>query len=162
SLERRIARGLGLEVGDPLVVNVLGRNIEARVANLRDVQWETLGINFVLVFSPGTFAGAPHTDIATLTFPGGGTLAEETALLKATADAFPAVTTVRVKDAIEAVGGIIRNLVVAVRGASTVALLAAILVLGGALAAGHRTRVYDAVVLKTLGATRARLIGAYA
>ena len=69
-------------------------------------------------------------------------------------DAFPAVTTVRVKDAIEAVGDIVRNLVLAVRGASMVALVAAMLVLGGALAAGHSYRVYDAVVLKTLGATR--------
>ncbi len=67
---------------------------------------------------------------------------------------FPAVTTVRVKDALEAIGGIVRNLVLAVRGASVVTLIAAVLVLGGALAAGHRHRVYDAVVLKTLGATR--------
>jgi putative ABC transport system permease protein len=72
------------------------------------------------------------------------------------------VTTVRVKDALDAVGGLIRNLVLAVRGASMVALGAAVLVLAGALAAGHRHRVYDAVVLKTLGATRGRLIGAFA
>ena len=145
------------------MVNVLGRNIEARIANLRAVDWENLGINFVLVFSPSAFAGAPHTDIATLTYPGGGTVAQETALLKAVSDAFPAVTTVRVKDAIEAVGDIVRNLV-----------------LGGARrqrwwrwsprcwcsAARSRPatsyRVYDAVVLKTLGATRGKLIGAYA
>jgi putative ABC transport system permease protein len=77
------------------------------------------------------------------------------------ADAFPNVTTVRVKDALDAVGGIVTNLVLAIRGASIVALVAAVLVLGGALAAGHRHRVYDAVVLKTLGATRRRLIAAY-
>jgi putative ABC transport system permease protein len=162
SFEKKIADGLNLKVGDPVVVNVLGRNIEARIANLRSVEWENLGINFVLVFSPSAFAGAPHTDIATLTYPGGGTVAEETKLLKAVSDAFPAVTTVRVKDAIEAVAGIVRNLVLAVRGASMVALVAAMLVLGGALAAGHSYRVYDAVVLKTLGATRGKLIGAYA
>ncbi len=75
SFEKKIADGLGLKVGDPVVVNVLGRNIEARIANLRAVHWENLGINFVLVFSPSAFAGAPHTDIATLTYPGGGTLA---------------------------------------------------------------------------------------
>jgi putative ABC transport system permease protein len=161
SLEKKIADGFGLKVGDPIVVNVLGRNIAARVANLRSVNWESLGINFVLVFSPGSFAGAPHADIATLTYPGGGTAAQETALLKAVSESFPSVTTVRVKDAIEAVAGIVRNLVLAVRGASMVALFAATMVLGGALAAGHRFRVYDAVVLKTLGATRGRLIGAY-
>ena len=68
SFEKKIADGLKLKVGDPIVVNVLGRNIEARVANLRSVHWESLGINFVLVFSPGTFAAAPHTHIATLTY----------------------------------------------------------------------------------------------
>jgi putative ABC transport system permease protein len=161
SFEKKVADGLGLRLGDAITVNVLGRELTARIANLRSVDWQSLGINFVLVFSPGTFAGAPHTDIATLTYPDGGSNAEETALLKATADAFPAVTTVRVKDALEAVGGIVANLVLAVRGASTVALLGAVLVLGGALAAGHRHRVYDAVILKTLGATRARLIAAY-
>jgi putative ABC transport system permease protein len=162
SFENKIAAGLGLKVGDAVVVNVLGRNIEARIANLRAVQWENLGINFVLVFSPNAFAGAPYTDIATLTYPGGGTLAQETALLKAVSTAFPAVTAVRVKDAIEAVGALVGNLVLGVRGASLVALIAAMLVLGGALAAGHSYRVYDAVVLKTLGATRGKLIGAYA
>jgi putative ABC transport system permease protein len=162
SFEKKIAEGLGLKVGDPVVVNVLGRNIEARIANLRAVNWENLGINFVLVFSPSTFAGAPYTDIATLTWPGGGTVAQETGLLTAVSEAFPAVTVVRVKDAIEAVGDIVRNLVLAVRGASMVALLAASMVLGGALAAGHRDKIYDAVVLKTLGAVRRQLIAAYA
>ncbi len=66
------------------------------------------------------------------------------------------------KEALEAIGAIVANLVLAIDGASAVTLLAAVLVLGGALAAGHRHRVYDAVILKTLGATRARLIGAYA
>ena len=95
SLESRTAHDLDLKIGDTITVNVLGRNITARIANLRAVDWENLGINFVLVFSPGAFGGAPHTDIATLTFADGGTTAEETALIKALADAFPTVTAVR-------------------------------------------------------------------
>ena len=90
SFEKKIAEGLGLKIGDDITVNVLGRNITARIANLRTVDWQSLGINFVLVFSPGAFAGAPVTDIATLTFPGGGTAAEETALMKAVTERFPA------------------------------------------------------------------------
>jgi putative ABC transport system permease protein len=161
SVENRIAQGLGLKLGDRLVVNVLGRNLAASVANLRAVDWETLGINFVLVFSPGTFAGAPHSDIATLTYPQGMTGPEEGALIKAAAASFPAVTTIRVKDVLEAIGNLVRNLMLAVRGASAITLVSAVLVLAGALATGHRHRVYDAVVLKVLGASRARLLAIY-
>jgi putative ABC transport system permease protein len=162
SLESRTAADLGLKLGDTIAVNVLGRNVTARIANLRAVDWQSLGINFVLVFSPGTFAGTPHTDIATLTFANGGTTAEETAVIKALADAFPAVSALRVKDALDAVDRLVGNLVLALRGASLVTLISAALVLGGALAAGQRFRIYDAVVLKTLGATRSRLLAAYA
>jgi putative ABC transport system permease protein len=161
SMEKRIADGLGLKIGDEIVVNVLGRNVAARIANLRALDWQSLGINFVLVYSPATFRGAPHSDLATLTYRHGSTTTQEVALLKAVAATFPGVTTLRVKDALDAVGSLVSRLVLAIRGASLITIVAAILVLGGALAAGHRHRVYDAVVLKTLGATRARLVAAY-
>jgi putative ABC transport system permease protein len=161
SIEKKIADGLGLKLGDPIVVNVLGRDITATIGNMRTVDWQSLGINFVLVFSPNAFKGAPHTHIATLTEthpnPAG-----DAQIVKSVADAFPMVTSVRVREALETIGTVVTNLVLAIRGASAVTLISAILVLGGALAAGHRHRVYDAVILKTLGATRARLLGAYA
>ena len=160
SLEKKIADGLKLKIGDEIVVNVLGRDIAATISNLRTVDWQSLGINFVLVFSPNAFKGAPHTHIATLTEthpdPAG-----DAKIIKSVADAFPMVTSVRVREALETIGTVVTNLVLAIRGASAVTLISAILVLGGALAAGHRHRVYDAVILKTLGATRARLLGAY-
>jgi putative ABC transport system permease protein len=162
SFEKRIADGLGLKLGDPVVVNVLGRNLTATIANLRALDWQSLGINFVMVFSPNTLRGAPHTHIATLTYPGGSTTEQEVALLKALANAFPTVTAVRVREAVDAFGNILTNLVRAIRGASGLTLVVAVLVLGGALAAGHRHRVYDAVILKTVGATRGRLLAAYA
>ncbi|MGI8525017.1 MAG: ABC transporter permease, partial [Pseudolabrys sp.] len=161
SFEKRIAEGLDLKLGDPVTVNVLGRNITATISNLRTLDWESLGINFVMVFPPSVFAGAPHSHLASLTYPGGSTLEEETRVLRAVAEKYPMVTTVRVKDALEAIGTLVGNLVLGIRAASALTLLAAGLVLGGALAAGHRHRVYDAVILKTLGATRRRLIGAY-
>ena len=161
SFEKKIADGLGLRLGDSVTVNVLGRNITTRIANMRTVDWESLGINFVMVFSPHAFDGAPHTHLATLSYPDGGTPAQEGAIVRAVAEAFPMVTAVRVKDALEAVGAIVANLILAIRGASALTLLVAALVLGGALAAGHRHRVYDAVILKTLGATRLRLLAGY-
>jgi len=162
SFDQRMGQGFGLKIGDEVTVNVLGRNITARIANFRQIQWDNLGINFIVAFSPNTFRGAPHAHLATLTYAGQTTAAEEIALLQAVAAAFPAVTTVRVKDALEAVGQLATQIATGIRGASIVTLVAAILVLAGALAAGHRARVYDAVILKTLGARRAMLIGTYA
>jgi putative ABC transport system permease protein len=161
SIEKKIADGLGLKIGDEIVVNVLGRDIPAMIGNMRTVDWQSLGINFVLVFSPNAFRGAPHTHIATLTETHPDS-AGDARIIKSVADAFPMVTSVRVREALETIGTVVTNLVLAIRGASAVTLISAILVLGGALAAGHRHRVYDAVILKTLGATRARLLGAYA
>jgi putative ABC transport system permease protein len=158
SVEAGIADGLGLKIGDSITVNVLGRNITAAIANLRTVNWRSLGINFVFVFSPNTFAGAPHTWLATATFPKGGDRTKEVALMKAVSRTYPTVTSIRVKDALDAINDVVARLAWAVRGASGVALAASILVLAGALAAGRRTRIYDTVVLKTLGATRARLL----
>jgi len=161
SIEKKIADGLGLKIGDEIVVNVLGRDIPATIGNMRTVDWQGLGINFVLVFSPNAFKGAPHSHVATLTEPHPDP-AGDAHIIKSVADAFPMVTSVRVREALETIGTVVTNLVLAIRGASAVTLISAILVLGGALAAGHRHRVYDAVILKTLGATRARLLGAYA
>ncbi|MER8746486.1 ABC transporter permease [Mesorhizobium sp. M1004] len=153
-------KALGLKLGDTVTVNVLGRNVAARIANFREVQWETMGINFVMVFSPNTFAGAPHGWLATLTEKD-ATAAEDARLLNAVTRAFPAVTTVRVKDALDVVNRLVGQLGTAIRAAAGVALIASVLVLAGALAAGNRARIHDAVVLKTLGATRRTLIAAF-
>ncbi len=154
SVSAEEAGELGLKIGDQLIINVLGRNIEAKIASLRQVQWETLGINFVFVFSPNTFAGAPHAHLATLGTGKNNADGFDGKLLKTLAKTFPAVTAVRIRDALETVNGLISQLSTAIRVAASVALLSSVLVLAGALAAGNRERVHDAVVLKTLGATR--------
>lgn len=160
SMEEGAARGLGLDVGDRLTVNVFGRDVTARIASLRKVDWRKFGINFVMVFSPNTFAGAPYGDLATITFPTSDDR-RELSLLRDVARAYPGVTSIRVKDALDAVSGVLAQLATAIRGAAAVALLASMLVLAGALAAGQEARLYDAVVLKTLGATRLRLLAAF-
>lgn len=162
SFDAQNAAGIGLKIGDRLTVNVLGRNITARVANLRTVDWRSFGINFVMVFSPNTFAGAPHTNLATIAASPDGQGATDAVLMRRLALDFPAVTAVRVKDALEAVNTIVSQLAMAIRGASGLAIAASLLVLGGALAAGQRARLYDAMILKTLGATRRFILSSYA
>ncbi len=162
SFEDEAARELGLSIGDKITVNVLGREITAQIANTRKVEWRSLAINFVMVFSPNTFAGAPHAYLMTLGWDKDVSQTTELDLLREVSGAFPTVTAIRVKDAISQVNDLVAQLAWAIRGASSITLIASILVLAGALAAGHRSRIYDAVILKTIGATRSRLILAYA
>lgn len=152
---------LNLAIGDKITVNVLGRNITATIASLREVEWETMGINFVFVFSPNTFAGAPHAYLSTLTSNMPSDSGFDGKLLKELARAFPAVTAVRIRDALDTVNTLIGQLATAIRAAASVALLSSLLVLAGALAAGNRERVHDSVVLKTLGAKRTTLMGTF-
>lgn len=160
SFARDVAEGLDLKIGDRIAVNVLGRRIEARIANFREVRWQRLGINFVMVFSPNAFAGAPHTFLATLALGGKASVEQEGAIAKSVGNVFPAISSVRVREALEAIDKIVSQLAYAIRASSAVALLASLLVLAGALAATARARQQEAVILKTLGATRSTLIRA--
>jgi putative ABC transport system permease protein len=162
SFERELANGLGLKVGDSVTVNVLGRNVTARVANLRDVKWESLALNFVMVFSPNTLQGAPHNVLATVTLPKDAPLAAEAAVAREIGKAFPATSAIRVKDAINQFNAVFGRIMTAVRAAGSITLAAGALVLAGALATAQRRRIKQAVILKALGATRRRILTAHA
>jgi putative ABC transport system permease protein len=157
SFDADLARGMGLAVGDTLTVNLLGRDVTARIANLRSIDWTSLGINFAIIFAPGTLEGAPQTHIATART----TPEAEDAVERAVTDRFPNVSAIRVKDALDAIARILEQIGVAVRITAAITLVAGTLVLAGAVAAGHRRRVYDAVVLKVLGATRGDIGGVF-
>ena len=157
SMEKEVADGLGLKVGDTVVVNVLGRDITAKIANLRKVNWRSFAINFVLVYSPNTFRGAPYSELVSAALPEGDGPEQEIALLRSAARDFPEVASVRVRDALETVEALVAKLALAIRAATGVALLTSVLVLAGALAANRRARLADATILKILGATRNRL-----
>ncbi|WP_240046532.1 ABC transporter permease [Paracraurococcus ruber] len=157
SFDAAIARGWGVGIGDVITVNVLGRDIDLRIANLRAVDWRGLGMNFTLIASPGLLEAAPHTHIATVR----GDAAQDAAVLRALTDAFPNSSGIRVRDALEAVAGILGRVGTALTATGSLTLLAGALVLAGAVAAGQRQRVRDAVILKTVGATRAQIRAAW-
>jgi len=157
SLDEAIARGTGLKIGDSMTLNVLGRSFEGRISSLRKLDFTTGGQNFVLVLSPGLIDKAPHAFLATVRVSD----AQENALYMAVTNRFPNISTVRVKDAIQQVQSLLASLATGVSAASLVTILAGLLVLAGAIAAGSRARLYDATILKVLGATRARIALVY-
>jgi putative ABC transport system permease protein len=157
SMTDDIAQSIGLKLGDKITVNVLGRDVEATLASTRKVDWKSLGINFVLVFNRAALEAAPHSELVTAEMKGG----DEGQVLNTMAAEFPSVTSVRVKDALQTVGDLLTKMLGAVRGANVISLLTGVLVLAGALAAGLSSRSYEAVVLKTYGATRGQLLQAF-
>lgn len=150
SLEADIAEAFGLKIGDNITVNILGRDVTGRIANLRRLDWATLTINFVMVFSPGILEAAPQTHIATVRVDP----AHEVDLQRKVTDRFANVSAIRVKDALATVERLVGTMTTAITAIALVALIAGIAVLAGAVIADRRRRIYDAVVLKVLGATR--------
>lgn len=157
SIDMNWAKGMGLKIGDTMTVNVAGRDLDLTVANFRRIDYSNARMNFSLIVSPGVVEAAPHMHLATAHAPVG----QELAIERAVGRQFPNVSVVNVRQAIETANGLLAQLADAVRAASMITLVTGLLVLAGAIAAGQRQRLYDAVVLKTLGATRGRVLSVY-
>ena len=156
SFDAQIAAGMGLRLGDTITLNVLGRELTARIANLRAIDWTTLGINFTLILAPGALEGAPQTWIATAQVD----RAHEDALERLLVERLPNVSAIRIRDALGAVETMLDGIARAARLTAGVTLLAGALTLAGAIAATQRRRIYDAVILKVLGARRREILRA--
>jgi len=157
SLDSDVGEDLSLKLGDTLTVQVLGREVTGRIANFRDIRWQSGAMNFAVVFSPNALRGAPAMFLATVNSDIGTEENIETTVL----NAMPNVTVVQVRQAIDTLKSVLETLSIAVRLTAGVALVAGALVLAGAIAAGHSRRIYESVVLKVLGATRADVLKAF-
>ena len=149
------AEEMGLDLGDTITINVLGRDITGTITSFQEVDFSTAGIGFILTMNPSALAGAPHTFISTV-------YAEpeaEAQILRDLAQAYPNITAIRVKDAIDRVAGVLAGLAAATSYGAAATLLTGFLVLIGAAAAGADARTYEAAMLKTMGASR-RMIAA--
>ncbi|MEO0669169.1 MAG: FtsX-like permease family protein [Pseudomonadota bacterium] len=152
------AAEMGLSIGDSLTINILGRDINGAITSFREVDFSTAGIGFILSMNPAALQGAPHTFISTVYADD----AAETQILRDLAGAYPNITAIRVRDAIDRVSEVLSGLAAATSYGAAATLLTGFLVLIGAAAAGTNARTYEAAVLKTLGATRRRILLSFA
>ncbi len=157
SFDAKIAAGWGLKIGDVIRVNVLGRDIDLKVANLREIAWRSMGINFTMVVSPGLLERAPHSHIATVR----ADAAAQPRVLRAVTDALPNVSGIRVEDVLRTLTELLERIAAAMAATGSLTLASGGLVLAGAVAAGQRQRIREAVILKTLGATRWQIRSAW-
>ena len=157
SFDAKLAAGWGVKIGDVIRVNVLGRDLDLTVANLRDIAWRSMGINYTLVASPGLLERAPHAHIATVR----ATPASQAQVLRAVTDALPNVSGIRVEDVLRTLSELLSRIAAAMAATGSLSLVSGALVLAGAVAAGQRQRIREAVILKTLGATRGQIRAAW-
>ena len=150
SVDADVMEAFDLVLGDTITLNVLGRELTAEVRHVREVEWQGMQINFALLLSPEPLRHAPHGYIATVS----ATLEAEARIERTLAREFPQVTVVRVREALGRVAELMGSIAAAARSVGAVTLFAGALVLAGAVAAGHRRRTYESVVLKVLGVRR--------
>ena len=149
---------IGLKLGDTVTVNILGRDITATIASFRNVSWETGGIGFVMTMNPSALQGAPHSWISTVY----ASPESEAKILRDLATMYPNITAIRIRDVIDQVIEVVNGISAATRYAAIATLVTGFLVLIGAALAGERARTYEAAVLKTVGATRTRILWSFA
>jgi len=157
SLDAGLAKGFGVDVGDTLTVNVLGRNVTATITSLRAINWKSLRFDFAIIMSPGLLEHAPHSHIAAVHADASAAEDIEARL----AAEFPNVSIIRVEEALKSARTIMDGISTAIGVAASLTVMAGALVLAGAMASGRQQRIYEAVVFKVLGATRTKMLQAY-
>lgn len=158
SLEVDAAESLGVGVGDSLTISLLGVEVPAKIASLRTVKWDNFGLNYVMVFSPGSLDAAPHNMVATLTV----SKPAERILAKSIPPTFPSASLIEVGEVTTQITVLLTQMAQAIAAAASIAILAGIAVLIGAIAAARQSRIYDSVIMKMLGSTRRQILGAQA
>jgi putative ABC transport system permease protein len=158
SLEADAAESLGVGVGDSLTISLLGVEVPAKIASLRTVKWDNFGLNYVMVFSPGSLDAAPHNMVATLTV----SKPAERILAKSIPPTFPSASLIEVGEVTAQITVLLTQMAQAIAAAASIAILAGIAVLVGAIAAARQSRIYDSVIMKMLGSTRRQILSAQA
>ena len=152
SIEQSIHERFKINIGDTMRFDIAGRPVEARVVSIRRVRWEdSRRGGFMFVFRPGALARAPHTFVAFVRGP-----AEAAARARLQYDLvsrYPNITAIDARDILARIRAVVDNVVLAITIVGGVALASGVLILIGAVAMTRFQRIYEAAILRTLGAS---------
>ena len=157
SFEQDVAEELGLALGDTVTWDVQGVRIPTVVTSFRQVNWARFEPNFFVLFPPATLADAPQTFVMLTRADGAAGAARRAALQRDVVDNYPNVSSVDLSLIQQAVSDILGKISIAVRFMALFSIATGALVLLSAIAASRRQRLREAVLLKTLGATRRQI-----
>jgi putative ABC transport system permease protein len=153
SIEESIRSRFGIDVGDTMRFDVLGRTVSARVTSVRHVEWaDGRAGGFMFVFRPGLLDKAPHGYVSF--FRGPDDPAVRARLQSRLAGQFANVSVIDGREMLATIRTVVDNVTLAVTVVGTLVMLSGLLILAGAVAMTKFRRVYEAAIFKTLGATR--------
>lgn len=157
SIEQSIRDRFRIQIGDTMRFDVLGRPIEARVTSVREVNWRDVRAGgFMFVFRQGTFEQAPHGFIAPMRGPVDGEARAR--LQRDLVAAFPNVSVIDLREVLDTARSVLRTITLGVSVVGGLVLATGVLILVGAVAMTKFRRIYEAAILKTLGAST-RVVG---
>jgi len=155
SFEKDVAEELRVRVGDVIIWDVQGVEIPSRVTSLREVTWARFEPNFFAVFSPPALRAAPKQFVLLASVQGNDVVA---GLQRDVVSRFPNVSSLDLSLIKATVAKIVGKVSTAIRFMALFSLAMGIPVLFSAVAATRRDRIREAVLLKTLGATRGQIM----
>lgn len=159
SVDEQLRDAIGLKLGDRITIALLGVERTAKIASFRRIDWDSMGFNYVLVFSPNAIADAPHNLAATVSLPPAEKrAATRRAILSSLVAALPSTSVIEIGPVLGQVRDILSQMGTAILAAASVAVLAGMAVLAGAISAARERRQYDTVILRVLGASRRQLL----
>lgn len=152
SVEQKLAENLSIQVGDQLQFTIGSAQVNATVSSLRSVQWDSLKPNFYMMFSPGTLDSFPTTYMTSFYLA-----AEQKTWLNSLLKKYPATTVLEVDQLVQQFKSLLQQVSAAINYLLYFALLAGFSVLFAAVYASLDTRIYQGVLMRTLGASRGLL-----
>ncbi len=151
SISEFLADNLKIELGDTLTLDIQGLPLDAVVTSFRDIQWQAMRPNAMILLSPGEIENAPTMFVAAVRVPD----KEARYLLQAELVAtYPNLSVVDVSEAAETVIQLLARIGSVFRVLGLLAIVMGAIILGGAAFAGRHAREREAMLLKVLGASR--------
>jgi len=152
SIEEDFQEDVGIQVGDVMRFDILGREVSARVTSIRDVDWDDArNGGFMFVFRPGALTDAPHTFLGFVKAPFDATA--RATLQRDIVTEFPNVSIVDLREILLTLRGVVEKLALAVTLVGAIALISGAMILVGSVAMTKFQRQYEASILRTLGAS---------
>lgn len=152
SVERGLAEALGISMGDVLTFDIAGTPVSATVTSLRTVEWDSFNVNFFVVAPPGLLDVFPATHVTSFHLAAG-----QAGFLHSLVRAFPNIVLIDIAQAMAQVQRMMEQAARAVQFVFLFTLVAGLVVLYAAVASSQDERVYQATLLRALGASRAQI-----